>query len=635
MAASPGGGWRVPAVFLLMSLPMTIGAFVSTGWSWGWDHLSRVGPLWPGVLLLLAIVLWIPSMGDRAHRAAAALGEALERRPRGLPIAMGLVSLAVFAAFPVATRLYGDTRYYIDDYSREYLGVHLRRMLDIGFQSRGAATFVLHDLVGRASGLGFERSYIFVSTVCGGIFVYAHTRLAATLPGLQSWGRSAALLLGLFDGANQLFFGHIENYTVVRLFMCLFLMDLVRALADPEGLRIRPRALIWLALALVFHIQSAALVPTALVWIGTVLAARRPALGKWMPARAAVYGSIIGVACVALLYAAVGSYCYDYIYSGGRPAPRQIFLPVTTACVGLPYLKYTLFSGAHFLDLAGSLATISSMAILFALCVLPRPGRPGSRAWILLPSILFALVHNFILNPAIGFPYDWDLMCLLSPPLLYAAVYATVGARTAPRRFFSGALPLALATATVFAINADSDLVHRRIEDMGIWLHRTYYGGSHYRLSAKSSAIADPLAQREDRLRVLERLQPQVYPDDREVAFLWERLATLRIEAEDYAGALIAYRAALTAEPSRWDRLKAVGYLETEVGDRREGLRHLAAYLAKSPRDAEGYLLMGDALAGEGAIADAARAWSRFLELDPDSPDAARVRRDLQAIESP
>jgi hypothetical protein len=40
-----------------------------------------------------------------------------------------------------------------------------------------------------------------------------------------------------------------------------------------------------------------------------------------------------------------------------------------------------------------------------------------------LPAIVFALIHNFVLNSAIGFPFDWDLMCVVSPPLLYAAVF--------------------------------------------------------------------------------------------------------------------------------------------------------------------------------------------------------------------
>lgn len=622
----------VVAAFAALALPLAFGAIDSTGWSWGWDHLGRVGPVWPILLLVLAAVLWIPRIAGRLAQGADALGESLQRRPWGLPAALALAALALFAAFPIATRLYGDTLYYINDYSSEYLGVHFERMLRLGFQSRGAATFVLHDLVGRATGLGFERAYILVSTLCGGIFVFAHARFAATLPGVAPWARAAILLLGIFDGANQLFFGHIENYTVVRLFMCLFLMDLVRAWAAANGPRLRVRPLIWLGLAIFFHIQAAALVPSLLLWIGTVAAAKRESLRRWFPRRAAILGSAIGIVMVAALYAGVGSYCYDYIYSGGRPVPQQLFLPITTSCVGLPPLRYTLFSAPHFLDLVGSLGSVSSPAILLVLAVCWRQGRAGAGGWILLPSILFALVHNFILNPAIGFPYDWDLMCLLSPPLLYGASYAVARAPRAPGRIFSTLVPLSLATATIFAVNSDASRVRERIEDMGIWLHRTYYGGSHYRLSANSSTIPDAAAQREDRLRVLGRLEHQVYPDDREVAFLWERLAMMRIEAEDYTGALEAYRRALGVEPSRWDRKKPVGYLETEVGSRRRGIELLRQYLSEAPRDGEAYLFLGDALAREGFQADARRVWLAFLELSPDSPDAERVRRDLQRI---
>lgn len=76
-------------------------------------------------------------------------------------------------------------------------------------------------------------SYRLVSSLCGAAFVLLHLRLAATLPGLHGWARAAIAWLGLVDGANQLFFGHVENYTLPRLAATWFLISLAPLLLAP------------------------------------------------------------------------------------------------------------------------------------------------------------------------------------------------------------------------------------------------------------------------------------------------------------------------------------------------------------------------------------------------------------------
>jgi tetratricopeptide (TPR) repeat protein len=132
---------------------------------------------------------------------------------------------------------------------------------------------------------------------------------------------------------------------------------------------------------------------------------------------------------------------------------------------------------------------------------------------------------------------------------------------------------------------------------------------------------------------VLERIQPQAYEDDREIGFLWEKLALLRISLQDYVGALEAYRMAVQTERSQWLRQKPLGYLETEVGHLGNGIRILERYLEKAPNDGEGWLFLGDAFARRGDFGQAREAWLRFLELEPEMPEAPRVRENLRRIE--
>lgn len=626
---------RVGLVFAILLIPLLAGAFISTGWSWGFDHFQRLGPVGIAAFILILLALWASAVRRFAENLFEDVGRRLEHASLRWPLILSLLGLAIFAAFPIATRIYGDSRYILDDYSSANLTVHIEKMMSFGLLARGRASFVLHDLIARTTGLSFEKSYILVSVVCGAVFLFALIRLAAKLPVKSSVSRTAIIWLAITDGANQLFFGHVENYTLSRLFGSLFLIGVVGALFDSKPGRVRLLPILFFLLGVFFHSQTLVLLPTLLLWIAWEIAARRPALQPWVGARAAITGLILAVAGLTVAYVTFVSACYNYIYSGGQPHPRQLFLPLTTSCIDLPYLRYTLFSGSHLIDLIGSLYSISSPAIILVLLTLGKAWRADSRVIILAASIVTAGLHNFILNPAIGFPFDWDLMSVISPPLLFTAVFLIARAGKLPRGLVPAIIALGLGTVALFGINANSSAVRGRVEDMGIWLHRTYYGGSHYRLSANLSTIRNPEEQVSERLRVLERLQPQTYPDDREVAFLWEKVALAAIDFGDYEPALRAYWNAFKTEPSRWDRKKPIGYLETEIGDPERGIPLLREYLRESPNDAQAWFFLGQAQLRQGLNADAERSLRRSLELDPRSPEAPRIMQDLQRLQGP
>ena len=663
--AAPGPRAWLPAAVLL-GAPLAAGAFVSTGWSWGWDHLHRVPAWWPLALAALLVLLVVPAARARFLAAVDRAGLQLARHPRALPLAIALAALALFLLRPIATLMYGDSQAILNHHAPGDLALHLRRVFSTDVQMRGAAVSLLHDVVERLTGLPYRACYRVVSALCGGLFVYAHLRLAATLPGLRGWARAAIAWLGLADGANQLFFGHVENYTVPRLLAALFLLAVVRSVLAPTAGRRRRWGLgAALAGAIVLHLQWVVLLPTALLLAAREAGARRPRLAAWAGGRGALALVLLMIAAVAAAYVVTGAGCYDYLYTGGRPGPRQVMLPLSTGCAGQPYLNYALFAPSHLLDLAGGLWSLSSPAVLLVIALFAWRRRREAGVAVLVPAAVAALLHDLVLNPSIGFPFDWDLMTVVSPPLLYLAVLlvareggagqtpfpaagpagsagaavaagaaagATAPAPSPAPAWLCALLLLGLGTATVFAVNADADAARARVEDMAVWLHRTYYGNSHYRLSGNLSTIADPARQERERARVLERLRPQAYAGDREVAFLWERLGLLRMDLRDDAGALAAYREALRLEPARWARLKYAGRLETIVGDRERGLGELREYLEHAPNDAEVWRHLGSVYAQAGRREDAREAWRRSLELEPGGPEAERVREDLRKL---
>lgn len=627
----------------LLGAPLAAGAFGATGWSWGWDHLHRVPAAWPVTLALLAAAVAVPAWRARLLTAWDAGGEVLARRSRLVPACAAMVALAAFLAFPIATRMYGDTLAILNHHGPDDLARHLGRVLEPGIATRGSAVALVHDLVERASGLSYLASHRLVSALCGAAFALLHMRLAATLPGLHGWARATIAWLGLVDGANQLFFGHVENYGLPRLAATWYLVSLAPILLAPPArpsLR-RVRAHLPLVLAVFLHWQWLVLLPAALLAALRDLTCLRPDLRAWGSGRAALGLVVAALALAAGAWAATGAWCYDYLYTGGLPEPRQVLLPVSTACAGQPWLRYTLFSGPHLLDFAGSLWSISSPAILLAIVLLwSRAWRPAA-AHVTAVAAAAALLHDFGLNPSIGYPFDWDLMCVVSPPLLYTAVLLVAAAGrqgAAPAAtpcapgWVAAAIVLGLAGATVFAVNAGTRSAYGRVEDMAVWLHRTYYGSAHYRLSGNLSSIADPARQDAERERVLARLRPQAYPDDREVAFLWEKLGRQRAERREFAGALAAYREALAAEPSNRSRLKEAGWLETEAGDEAVGIAHLEDWLRLAPDDAEAWRHLGLVHARAGRDEAARAAWNRFLAIAPGADGADDVRRDLEDL---
>ncbi len=633
----------------LLGVPLVAGAFGTTGWSWGWDHLHRVPVAWPLALLALAAALCAAPWRARLLAMADAAGEGLERRPRLLPAIAAAAALATFLAFPIATRMYGDTLAILNHHGPGDLSLHLARVLEPGVATRGSAVALLHDVVERLSGLSYESCYRLVSALCGAAFVLLHMRLAATLPGLRGWSRATIAGLGLVDGANQLFFGHVENYAVPRLAATWFLVALVPRLLAPPAPPSARRSLAYLPLviAILLHWQWVVLLPTALLAFARDLGCRQPRLRVWCGGRGALALVAGTVLAAAGAWVVTGAWCYDYLYSGGLPEPRQVLLPVSTGCLGVPWLRYTLFSPAHLLDFAGSLWSLSSPAILLAIAATwSRAWRPAV-AHVPAVAAAAALLQAFCLNPSIGFPFDWDLMCVVSPALLYTAVALVaaagrvsptadvpggVGGVDGPPAWVAAALVLGLAGATVFAVNAGAGSAYARVEDMAVWLHRSYHGNSHYRLSGNLSTVTDAARQDAERVRVLERLRPQVFAGDREVGFLWEKLGRQRAERGDFAGALAAYREALAVEPANRARLKEAGWLETTAGDEVIGLAHLEAYLVQSPGDAEAWRHLGLVRARRGEDQAARAAWERFLRLAPGAPGAAEVRADLEAL---
>ena len=598
--------WTVAA------FPLLAGCVFRTDWSWGWDHLSRTPTWWRALVCLLFVLAWISPTARGIGSASDRLGASLERSPRAWALGLFAVGALLFAAFPLATQVYGDSlvilRYGASDRILDYLRTELAR----GVQLRGSLVNALHVLISLGTGLSLLHSYRLVEAIAGGLFLFVNTRLAARLPGPTPGVRALIVWLVLVDGANQLFFGHVETYALPRLFAAVFLVRLLLSLHDPEHHPPRPRDFVWLGIAILLHVQMAVFLPTAVFWWLDSRAPRR------LRPRLVLGSMAAGTFLFLLLYLACGAIRQDYLYSGGNPTLAQMFLPVSTG--DLPFRNYALFSRPHLLDMGGSLWALSSGAAIFCLLLL-LPGLRGDRGlMILAPSLYLALCHDFFLNPSIGYPFDWDLMCVISLPLLYIAIHALVRAGERVRPYAAALLPLGLATATLFGVNAAPGAARHRAQDLAVWLHRSYYGGTHYRLSASFAEAHDPAQELADREGTFRALCRTARPGDRQTALEGNNLGIALHAAGRDSEALATYRVVAELDTSEVMYKKALGHLETVAGDRARGLELLRDYLRRRPQDADAWSALAEAEAAAGEIGAAREARARASRLSMESP---------------
>jgi hypothetical protein len=276
-------------------------------------------------------------------------------------------------------------------------------------------------------GLGVETLYAITSVLSGIGFVYVLFLLADTLG--RDWAEKATIFgLVITTGSVQLFFGYVENYTVISLGLILTLYLGIRCLGGEMSL-------VWPSLALAvtnaFHPSTIVLWP-ALAYVGWRGAGRgssvRHKASEW--ARLVLPPVLVFAGLAALMTAGghgPGAMLVDDRPGGADGIPFVPLFRVTTE-----WQHYTMFSPAHFLDWANVHFLISSFGLPLLLLAFVnglirrwKSGRrsnddvsdthlgsmgcdPGITAFLAIASLAYLLL-TFVWNPDYGGRRDWDL----------------------------------------------------------------------------------------------------------------------------------------------------------------------------------------------------------------------------------
>ena len=582
---------------------------------WGLNHLAfHTQQIRLGVLIVTGLLL-VPPLATATWRGILWI-----TRPyfRGLQtganaIALsGVVSFVVFAAYRASTKLLGDGHYILNNF---------RNATENGLGITGYFNVVtVHERIYPATELlNYASSWTaghLGASPSGGIWmlncaVGAAVVVAALAAVRQlDWPDGAKLTvfaLALFTGAVQLFFGYIEHYTLAVGLGAIYVFTAARAAAGKTPLW-KPGVL--LLAGTLLHVQTLLLLPSYLWLVVWVFVFNRAPL-RAGPTAAGT--AILALAAAAALYFV--------------PAAGRFFLPL----IG-PDGGYSVFSGAHVLDIINQALLLCPMWLLFGVLILRdwmthRPGNESDRSflpalsWTLaVPAVLFLLLFK----PELGMARDWDLFCFavfgLSAPGL-AFLIQRISRGAPPHRSAAIAAPaVILAAAMVFSwvgVNADPERSVAR-----------YRAILKYDLTNPGYAFESMARHFEDNLQYTRQIDAlhAAYESSHNPRFL-HKLARVYVENGDMASALKSLRLYLSVRPDDDDaRLLLLPLLaRQDLVD--EMIHESLLGIQYSPRKPEYHFFLGNAYLAKGMTEEGLKAFEKCSRLDPPAVMVQEMKR--------
>ena len=540
---------------------------------WGTDHLFYHTPLYRGIFILLAVLLFIPAIRSQVRGIGWALPFFLWEGGRRTWLTKALtclLALAVFVALRSACHLLGD-------------GYLLLRDLDTDILQRTHRTPLTFTLVRALHNAGgalwetAENTYRIYSYASGMLYVLLAFPVAGAL-GKNPLEKSALLGFLFTAGYLQLFFGYVENYALYFPGILLYLLLGMRVLEDRMPI-LAPGLL--LSLLITLHLAFALFVPSLLILAYCSFRNTRDCTPRWKSGLAILASLGISLLGVTVLLWVAG---IDSAYLG-RAGGRHL-LPVFTQPDSRE--PYGLFSLPHLLDFF-NLQVLAAPAACMALFLLGK--RSFGHQPFLLTSAAFPLLFTFLANPEIGAFRDWDILALPALPLTLWAASALLARLRDPNSAFHAAFLICGASA----------------------LHSLMWIG----LNASPTAAEARYAHLMDRLT------------GHAASYGWETLGGYYHRQDEPVPALNAYQRALDANPDNPRHWLAVGFVHYIMGQHEESIPYAMRAIQLNPNLPKAHLNLGMAYRAVGRMEEARSSLARVLELDPDNPQAERIRRFL------
>jgi hypothetical protein len=615
---------RGPVRPLLLSSGALLGAAVGAALLpvfhlWGINHLSYL----PWQASLALVLLSLATLSPVLQRGFLRLGSSIvPALARSLPSWMRRWwwCIVPFCSFPLFWGLRSRTSLGGD-------GTLLIQALELGRAFRWTeplSHYLYTSLHILTRGMGSENpmlAYSLGNCVAGVLFVGLVLLMSRDLA--EGAGARAVIFCSLVaSGAVQLFFGHVENYSLFYLACLVFLWVGMRLCLGRSSLA---QAALALSLAITLHLAALCLAPS-LIFLA-VIELRR---GERSTAKSLV-GSVIALLAPPLLVA--GTFALTGIRPGDIDRPTVEFL---LPLFGGEETAYALLSPRHLLDLLNEYLLVGWPAIplLASFLVHRHPLDQGKRAlrralpFLVTCGMLFGL-FGLIANPSLGMARDWDLFAVVGLPWLLVALSLFVGDEARSGDYATAVFAVA-AVALVVTIpwiltNADEERSVARFRDSLDYyadLPLTPYGHEILSIHFRDRHMI------EEETRELERAAELAPRNYRYAA----NLGIAYYLSGRSEGAITQFRRAVELAPDRFENHVNLARAYHMVGDEERAIDSLEAALALAPRYVEGRFGLAGLYSRAGRIEEAVAEYEQVIKLAPTSPFAVQAQMRLQEL---
>jgi tetratricopeptide (TPR) repeat protein len=615
-----------PAVFIpLAALAVTFLAIVAATLLpqaremrlWGINHLAFYPtPVRVGAIVLMALA-FVPPLARGLYAGIQRVAVRLSGGGNRSTLVIAIISLAsvfLFYELRAAAHLLGDGQLIVRSFEVSYQGNETVRMSSVvsilTTEHIAPGMMLLYYWTVKTAVVVFKQSVadamVILPCVLGGAFVFFLLRLVRDAPvsaALKAW----LLVLGLFTTSLQLYFGYVENYSAILLFLAMYVTAGFLVMHRRAGLWL-PIAL--LALSFYTHIQSLVMAPSLLYLVAWRVAGRRNgAVSRY---------SVVVIVVLIVAAALVGR---------ALEIPGDFYLPLTADDE-----SYGIVSPGHLLDMINEILMLIPI-VLFALAAwrtasAAQAAEGSEGEWFAQPTewrfvslvLVACLVYMVFFKPEIGMARDWDLFTMTTvgtvPLVLLIVNRYLTRARPSPVTAALVSAPAMVMTAVLavswVGVNASPDRTTERYESI-LAYDQTHVGYAYENLATfyhSRGELSKAIGAMETGARVSGN--PRVYA----------RLAELYEENGDVDTAIALLDDKVKQHPSHTKvRKKLVDLLEK--ARRWEEMVEVAREGAKRhPNEAVFYFAMGEGLLRTGKVDEGLDAFRMCLTMDP--PEGAR-----------
>ncbi len=582
---------------LLISLRI-VASFFPEQRLWGLNLLYYFPPVPQWVMVGIAFLVLVPKINHKLTDILAFLFSRIENLLKGMNryfkyALLSLLSLPLFWLFKERMYLLGDGN---------LRGAEI--VAGTSFSFTEPLDFYLHALLFKILKLNVYDIYALLSCLAGVVFIYLVLLLANKM-GQNGEEKFLIFSILVSMGANQLFLGYVESYTLMYVAVVAFLFFSWLYLQKGCGLWL-PTFVFLLAASL--HLAGLVLLPS-LIYLYLVK----------MPKNEVGNKSILKLKRPVLLL-----FLFFLIGGGLWILKKNIPSPVSLDSILLFPLGsseeslYSLFSFSHITDVFNHQLLVSPVGAVIWLGLLfffnKRINLKSKETTFFLlvtiPQLLFAL----LLTPQLGYPRDWDLFAFTSSGYTILGVYLLVQLfrKLQPEKVRYVTLAL-VATALISTlpwtyVNTTQDKATERLGHiLNLDVQRAALG--HECLAYNYRRLGQKEKEAEEWEKAIQLSNKPRYI---------KNLGAVYVEMGEYQKAAQKLKEVLKLDPNDHPTHSDLGKVYVMLGENRKAKVYLQKAIDLEPDNPVYYENLGLFLLNSGSCGESIKIFEKALKIRPD-----------------